>query len=64
MLYEPNNWYDGEWFEGKRHGFGIRRYTSGAVYEGMWEDDVQSGEGSMAWYNNDVTIATTIVCLL
>lgn len=54
MLYEPNNWYDGEWFEGKHHGFGIRRYSTGAVYEGMWENNVQSGEGSMAWDNNDV----------
>lgn len=56
MLYGPNNWYDGEWFEGKRQGFGIRRYLSGAVYEGMWRNNVQNGEGSMAWENSDVKV--------
>lgn len=54
LLYGPNNWYDGEWFEGTRHGFGIRRYLSGTVYEGMWANGVRNGEGSVSWNNNDV----------
>lgn len=60
LLYEPNNWYDGEWFEGKRQGFGIRHYVSGAVYEGMWWNNIQNGEGSMAWENSDVHIGSEL----
>ena len=38
--------YNGEWKNGKRHGFGIMRYNSGGRYIGDWKNDKQHGEGT------------------
>lgn len=54
MLYGPGDWYEGEWYEDKRHGMGLRQYKSGARYKGMWKDGLQNGQGSMKYENNDV----------
>jgi hypothetical protein len=33
------NRYEGEWVQGKRCGYGIFQYASGARYEGEWKDN-------------------------
>jgi hypothetical protein len=37
--YPLKNKYDGEWSEGKRCGFGVYQYASGARYIGEWKND-------------------------
>jgi len=36
-----------------RHGKGILRRADGSVYDGDWENDVESGIGKMRWLNGD-----------
>jgi hypothetical protein len=31
--------------DSKRHGYGVRTWTSGSVYEGSWASDLMEGEG-------------------
>lgn len=38
-----NEEYRGTWFEDKMEGFGIYKYTSGAIYRGEWKDGKQHG---------------------
>ena len=44
MVYSNNQSYDGEWLNGKRHGFGEFKSTDGS-YEGEWKDDKPNGHG-------------------
>ena len=38
--------YEGEWFQGKKHGRGISTHQIGAVkYEGQFVDDKEDGFG-------------------
>lgn len=41
--------YVGEWYEGKRHGYGIERFNQGEIYEGYWEMDLYHGHGEMIY---------------
>ena len=34
--------YKGNWFEGKRHGFGIQVYQDGSNYKGIWKNNEPS----------------------
>ncbi|EGZ14875.1 hypothetical protein PHYSODRAFT_504737 [Phytophthora sojae] len=40
-----NNWYEGEFHEGLRHGRGVFFYANGARYEGEWKTNVKEGYG-------------------
>jgi len=42
--YSVRNTYDGQLFQGMRHGFGIFHYANGARYEGEWKYNVKSGK--------------------
>ena len=42
--YALRNTYDGELYQGMRHGFGVFRYANGARYEGEWKHNVKSGK--------------------
>lgn len=46
---QPGSKYQGEVFEGKRHGFGRNIWEIGDLYEGQWEDNCQSGWGQNIW---------------
>ncbi|XP_064232511.1 radial spoke head 10 homolog B isoform X2 [Aotus nancymaae] len=46
---EGTCWYEGEWVQNIKKGWGIRCYKSGNIYEGQWEDNVRHGEGRMRW---------------
>ena len=41
--------FEGEFKDGKRHGFGRCIYAAGALYEGNWSDDKRHGLGRMEW---------------
>jgi len=42
--YSLRNTYDGELYQGMRHGFGVFHYANGARYEGEWKFNVKSGK--------------------
>jgi len=42
--YSLRNTYDGQLFQGMRHGFGVFHYANGACYEGEWKYNVKSGK--------------------
>jgi len=54
---EHNNddvsYYDGEWVDNIRQGFGTRRYPSGNIYEGMWYKNRRHGLGTMHWFDRN-----------
>ena len=43
--YFMENYYAGEFFEGKRKGKGVFRYASGEIYKGNWVDNKKHGHG-------------------
>lgn len=60
MLYGNINWYDGEWFEDKYHGLGVRQYTKNARYKGHWANGYQNGLGTMVYENGDVSFTLVV----
>lgn len=43
--YPVYNKYVGDFVAGKRQGFGIFQYASGASYKGQWQNNMKHGEG-------------------
>ena len=43
--YADGAWYEGQWRDGKKHGFGTFAWASGARYEGGWRDDMRRVRG-------------------
>eukprot|EP00056_Hartaetosiga_gracilis_P001800 m.47741 g.47741 ORF g.47741 m.47741 type:complete len:231 (+) comp10786_c0_seq2:49-741(+) len=37
--------YEGEWYKGRRSGWGRMHYSDGSIYEGEWLEDMRSGTG-------------------
>ncbi|OBS60615.1 hypothetical protein A6R68_08243, partial [Neotoma lepida] len=46
---EGTSWYEGDWVDNIKKGWGIRCYKSGNIYEGQWENNMRHGEGRMRW---------------
>ena len=46
---ETPHFYDGEWKNDAKHGFGVFRYPNGDKYEGEWCRDAKHGRGTMRW---------------
>ncbi len=46
--------YEGDIFEGKKHGYGIFTYKNGTKYEGKFIDDMKDGKGKLIYKNGDV----------
>ena len=44
-----NGYYEGNYKNGKRNGFGIYHWNSGSRYEGSWVDDSRTGIGEYFW---------------
>ena len=44
-FYGPEEYYEGEWYAGRRSGWGRMYYADGSVYEGEWYDDKRNGKG-------------------
>lgn len=55
MQYDTDgvSYYDGDWVDNVRQGFGTRRYPSGNVYEGMWYRNRRHGLGTMQWFDRN-----------
>ena len=53
MHYSEHSWYEGDWVNNTRHGWGVRRYNTGNVFEGQWVNDKRHGEGTMRWLTTD-----------
>ena len=47
--YHRHLFYEGEWKDGKKHGYGLYKYYDGTIYEGEWKDGKKHGEGT--YYN-------------
>jgi hypothetical protein len=43
--------YEGDWWQGKKHGQGKMTYKNGDIYDGFWENDMKSGDGTYTWKN-------------
>jgi hypothetical protein len=41
--------YDGSWYEGQRHGFGLTKFTNGNSHQGNYAKDRKSGPGTYKW---------------
>lgn len=41
--------YEGEWKDGKRHGYGVSTQASRFQYVGYWENDKKHGRGRQTW---------------
>lgn len=39
MTFPDGDSYEGDWFEGKREGFGTHRQADGIVYVGEWKNN-------------------------
>ena len=50
---DGESYYDGDWVDNIRQGFGTRRYPSGNVYEGMWYKNRRHGLGTMHWFDRN-----------
>ena len=42
-----NEYFEGEWYQGKRSGWGRMYYADGAVYEGEWLNGCRHGNGML-----------------
>ena len=40
-----NNIYEGDYFNDKKHGFGVFTWASGNIYKGDYKDDERNGNG-------------------
>ena len=45
MLYTNGEKYEGEFFEGNKHGKGKYHYIKGELYIGNWYKNVKHGQG-------------------
>ena len=50
--WTDNRVYDGEFLEGKRHGYGIYKFNDGRTYEGSWFRGKQHGKGKIILSEN------------
>lgn len=46
--------YRGQYFEGKRNGYGEEIYTDGSGYFGLWKEDKKEGKGMICSSNGNV----------
>ncbi|MCM3131128.1 MULTISPECIES: MORN repeat-containing protein [Paenibacillus] len=46
--------YEGQWFNDKEYGFGVKEYANGDFYRGEWKDGLYDGNGIYKW--NDGTV--------
>ena len=61
--YGNDEYYEGQWYEGLKHGMGTRTWSSGETYDGTWRENKRQGYGIQTYvdgtkyeggWNNDV----------
>lgn len=50
---EGRFYYDGDWINNVKYGWGIRQYFLGNIYQGMWFNNIRYGEGIMKWFDRN-----------
>lgn len=50
---EGRSYYDGDWINNVKHGWGTRQYPTGNIYQGMWFNNIRHGEGTMKWLDRN-----------
>ena len=45
--------YEGDWYDGKMHGYGRYYYADGGVYEGNWAESKMCGKGVYQFPNGN-----------
>lgn len=50
---ETEWFYEGEWKEDKKHGFGTLEWKNGSKFQGFFKEDQRTGHGQMTWINGD-----------
>lgn len=53
MKFHPDNGYEGDFKDDKKHGAGTFKWSNGMRYEGEWEDNKRSGQGRFFWGNGN-----------
>jgi hypothetical protein len=43
--WKDGRYYEGEYFNDKKHGYGIYKWVDGKIYEGGWFEGHQDGKG-------------------
>lgn len=52
--YNDGNWYDGEWENNKKSGFGVTVWKhKNEIYEGEWADNRLNGYGTYFWFDQN-----------
>ena len=51
--------YEGDWYGGKRNGFGQMKYKNSSDYTGYWSNDERCGHGSLKAYSADGKLLQT-----
>lgn len=46
MIFKNGDVYVGQWFEGRRNGYGVLTKRIGDHFEGSWVNDLREGQGS------------------
>lgn len=46
MIYANGDVYEGQWYLGKRNGYGVLTKRNGDHFEGKWVNDKREGQGS------------------
>ena len=44
-----SNQYEGQYYQDKKHGYGVFKWQSGNLYRGNYFDDERQGYGEMFW---------------
>eukprot|EP00347_Sterkiella_histriomuscorum_P002629 403367406 len=53
LFYNDGGWYEGQWFNGWRHGFGILTSEDKTTYTGEWFEDEKHGKGTETFVEGD-----------
>ena len=52
--WKSGHFYEGNYKNGDKHGYGKMTWATGSVYKGNWENGVQHGYGKTTWASGNV----------
>jgi hypothetical protein len=57
-IWETGHRYEGQWFDGLKHGKGVYSYKNGEKYEGDYKNNLRSGTGKYYFTNGDYYVGS------